>query len=251
MAPETKNWILQEWKINGGGWGELIWRRRRGSLKVRTVNSGAGDVARGVWGMTCQMLHLTGQSVTRRRGVGQETCRSNRSPGAARPGSGGCLRSARPCLLTSGTEQRTRDATCERRSRLCDRNRTRKQKLRGPPHGGRKTGALASNVALSRNSGTLWPTGTSVSAPLTTRRRVSAVSAFCSWLALSEASWRAVLEPLCRAGVPAWRRLPWEIKPGPFCQVVLSSKSATFPSVSQLSASFTKMTKDSFLPTRI
>lgn len=67
------------------------------------------------------------------------------------------------------------DATGEGSSRLCDRRRTRKQKLRGPPHSGRKTGALASSVALSRNRGTLWPTGTSASVLLTLMRRLASV----------------------------------------------------------------------------
>lgn len=42
-------------------------RQRKGISKLRTVNSEAGDVTCGGWGMTCQMLHLTGRSVTRRQ----------------------------------------------------------------------------------------------------------------------------------------------------------------------------------------
>lgn len=41
--------------------------RREGVSKLRIVSSEAGNVACGGWGMTCQMLHLTGQSVTRRQ----------------------------------------------------------------------------------------------------------------------------------------------------------------------------------------
>lgn len=67
MAPETPNLILHEQTQLGfkkkkiktyGGRGE-------GVSKLRAVNSEARDVACGGWGMTCQMLHLTGQTVTR------------------------------------------------------------------------------------------------------------------------------------------------------------------------------------------
>lgn len=69
MTPETPNLILHEQtqlglkKKNKKTYGG----RGKGVSKLRTVNSEARDVACGGWGMTCQMLHLTGPTVTRRQ----------------------------------------------------------------------------------------------------------------------------------------------------------------------------------------
>lgn len=153
MAPETPNLFLHERKSTGvnlkkkKSYGD----RREGVSKLRTVK--LRSWGRGTWGLGNDLSNAAPHRAERdsEAGVGQGTCRFSCSTRAARPGSGCRLGGARPCLLTSGAAQRIRDATSEGRSRLCDRTRTRKQKLRGPPHSGRKTGALASNVALSRN----------------------------------------------------------------------------------------------------
>lgn len=106
-------------------------------------------------GVTCQMLHLTGQTVTEglvwakercplelqswRLRIGDAPILRAQKPAGSEGSEAACARrlappvgckvppaGARPCALTPGEARRTHDATFEGRSQLYDRSRTRK-----------------------------------------------------------------------------------------------------------------------------